>query len=63
MSEGIMADNIYKVGTLITAKTDPGVKLKIERYYQRIYYCSVVAAPEQKHFVYFERELLPPLVA
>lgn len=60
MSEGIIADNIYKEGTIITAKIDPLVKLKIERYYQRIYYCSVVDAPEQKPFAYFERELVHP---
>ena len=61
MSVGIIADNIYRVGMNITAKVDPLLKLKIERYYQRIYYCSVVDAPEQKHFAYFERELLPPV--
>lgn len=60
MSDRIIADNIYKPGTHITAKAYPLLKLKIERYYQRIYYCSVVDAPKQKHLVYFERELVPP---
>ena len=60
MSDRIIADNIYKAGSIITAKVDPLLKLKIERYYQRIYYCSVVDAPQQKHLVYFERELVPP---
>jgi len=59
MSQGITEDNIYKAGTLITAKADPLLQLKIERYYQRIYYCSVVDAPQRKHLVYFERELIP----
>jgi hypothetical protein len=63
MSERIIDDNIYKAGTIVTAKVDPLVKLKIERYYQRIYYCSVVDYPQQKHFAYFERELVPPPVA
>ena len=63
MSERIIADNVYQAGTVITAKEDPFLKLKIERYYQRIYYCSVVDAPEQKHFAYFERELVPPIAA
>jgi hypothetical protein len=62
MGETIIADNIYKAGTIITAKVDPLLKLKIERYYQRIYYCSVVDAPHQKYFAYFERELVPPVV-
>jgi len=61
MSQGIIADNIYKTGTIITAKVDPGVKLRIERYYQRIYYCSLLEFPTLKHFAYFERELIPPV--
>ena len=61
MADRIIADNIYKAGSLITAKAYPLEKLKIERYYQRIYYCSIVDAPQQKHLVYFERELVPPL--
>ena len=63
MSERIIADNIYKAGTIITAKIDPLLKLKIERYYQRIYYCSVVDSPQQKQLAYFERELMPPVAA
>lgn len=61
MSEGIMEENLYKAGMIVSAKVDPLLKLRIERYYQRIYYCSVVDAPEQKHFAYFERELIPPV--
>jgi hypothetical protein len=61
MSVGIIADNKYEVGTLITARANPNLKLKIERYYQRIYYCSMVISPREKHLVYFERELMPPV--
>lgn len=53
-------DNIYKEGTTIAAKANPGVKLTIEKYLQRIYYCSVVGRAEEKQLVYFERELIPP---
>ena len=60
MSLRTNADNIYKEGTVITAKVDPGRKLIIKKYYQRIYYCAVVSDPEHKHLVYFERELIPP---
>lgn len=53
-------DNIYATGTIITAKVAPQTKLKIERYYRRIYYCSVIDEPTHKHYAYFERELIAP---
>lgn len=59
MSE-IIADNIFPVGAIITARVAPQVKLKIEQYNQRIYYCSVVNEPGKKLLAYFERELLAP---
>jgi hypothetical protein len=55
-------DNIYQDGTIITAIANPGLKLVIKRYYQRIYYCAVVDEPNRKHFAYFERELIPPVI-
>jgi hypothetical protein len=58
--DNIKDDNIYREGTVIAAKADPGLKLTIVRYYQRIYYCAVVNEPDRKHFAYFERELIPP---
>jgi hypothetical protein len=60
MRELIINDNIYKIGSLITAKDDPSRKLLIRQYYQRIYYCSTVGAPEKKELAYFERELINP---
>lgn len=56
----IVNDNIYQEGTIISAKVNPGLQLMIHKYYQRIYYCSIVGNPGQKHFAYFERELIPP---
>lgn len=53
-------DNHFKEGTLITAKAYPDEKLKIMRYYQRIYYCARVDNPDLKQLVYFERELIAP---
>ncbi len=53
-------DNLYKEGTLITAKAYPDEKLTIMRYYHRIYYCSRIDNPDLKQLVYFERELIPP---
>jgi hypothetical protein len=48
---------IYPKGTIVTTKIDPTVTLKVERYYQRIYYCSLVNSPLQKQLAYFNREL------
>jgi hypothetical protein len=56
-------DNIYKEGTLITAKANPTQQLVIQKYYQRIYYCAVVGDSQHKHLAYFERELIPPATA
>jgi hypothetical protein len=60
MSYKTNTDNIYKEGTIITAKVAPGVKLIITKYYQRTYYCNVVGDPDKKQLVYFERELIAP---
>jgi hypothetical protein len=53
-------DNIYSVGTIITAKDAPTVKLEITKYYQRIYYCAIVGNETAKQKVYFEKELIAP---
>lgn len=55
------SDNIYPEGIFITAKEQPSVGLKILKYYQRIYYCTVVGDETRKQLVYFEHELIPPL--
>jgi hypothetical protein len=53
-------DNIYQEGSFVTAKVNPELKLKIERYFKRIYYCSIVSEPGKKNLPYFERELIGP---
>jgi hypothetical protein len=53
-------DNIYQEGSFTSAKVNPELKLKIERYIKRIYYCSVVDDPGKKFLPYFERELIAP---
>ena len=60
MSFRTNSDNLYQVGTIIFAKASPEVSLLIEKYYQRIYYCSVHGNEGAKQLAYFERELLPP---
>ena len=54
-------DNLYKEGTIITAKENPELKLIITKYCQRIYHCRAVGDPEGKAFAYFERNLIAPL--
>ncbi|HEU5289895.1 MAG TPA: hypothetical protein VFU05_04575 [Cyclobacteriaceae bacterium] len=61
MSYQTNEDNIYAVGTFITAKEAPTVQLKIANYYQRLYYCSIVGNETAKLKVYFERELVTPI--
>lgn len=60
MSYRTDVDNIYPLGSTITAKENPTTNLVIVKYYQRIYYCQSVAEPEAKQRVYFERELNAP---
>jgi hypothetical protein len=53
-------DNKYPLGMFIYAKIDPNLKLVIDAYNQRIYFCAVAGHPEMKQFAYFERELIDP---
>jgi hypothetical protein len=60
MSYRTNEDNIYKQGSFITARENPAANLIIQKYYQRIYYCTRVDDPSKKLFAYFERELIAP---
>lgn len=53
-------ENIHPDGTLIRAKENPSVQLKIMKYYGQIYYCAIVGDEERKQLVYFARELMLP---
>ena len=53
-------DNIYKVGAMVTSKSDPDLKLVIMRYYHRTYYCVGINDTGGKQLSYFERELSLP---
>jgi hypothetical protein len=55
-------DNIFEEGSTITARARPDQPLVIIKYLERIYYCSALDAPDQKHFAYFERELISPKI-
>lgn len=52
-------DNVYKTGTVITAKENPQRKLLIMKYIHRTYYCTVVG-DALTQLTYFERDLIPP---
>jgi hypothetical protein len=54
-------DNIYEVGSFITAKKDPQSRLIIRRYLKRIYYCESQDDQNHKLLAYFERELVTPV--
>jgi hypothetical protein len=60
MSYRTNEDNVYMVGTMIMAKEAPTVKLEIQKYYQRIYYCSIIGDDASKQKAYFERDLIAP---
>ena len=60
MRDPITDDNKYPAGTLIFAKVEPLVKLVIDAYKSRIYYCAVVGHHEKRQIAYFERELIDP---
>ena len=61
MSYQTNEDNIYAVGTFITAREAPTIRLQITKYYQRIYYCCIVGNETAKQKAYFERELIAPV--
>jgi len=50
--------NKYKEGEIVYAKVNPGLKLVIRRYVDKIYYCKIQDEPARKELVYFEREIL-----
>ena len=60
MSYRTNEDNIYTVGTIVIAKEAPTLKLEIKKYYQRIYYCSIIGDEVSKQKAYFERDLIAP---
>ena len=53
-------DNRYAKGTFVYAKAHPELKLVIDAYKARIYYCAVAGHPEMKQLAYFDRELIEP---
>jgi len=52
-------ENKFKEGEVVCAQVNPGLKLIIRRYVDRIYYCKIQDEPGRKELVYFEREIMP----
>lgn len=53
-------NNLYKAGTVISAKADPHVKLVIMKYIHHTYYCSVLGNAAINYLKYLEKDLIPP---
>lgn len=59
MSYHTSTDNIFDLGTQVSSKALPDLKLIIVKYYQRIYYCADIDNPSKKHLAFFENEISP----
>lgn len=51
-------ENKYPEGAIVYAKVNPGLRLAVRRYVERIYYCTNLEHPQEKELVYFGRELV-----
>lgn len=55
-------DNVYKIGTVITARDNPCQRLIIVKYIHRSYYCAVEGEDLKIQQTYLEKDLLQPLM-
>jgi hypothetical protein len=53
----IVMKNKYKEGSAVHAIANPGQKLIIRRYVDRVYYCKIAENLTAKELVFFEWEL------
>ncbi|MDC3220113.1 hypothetical protein OAU00_03400 [Saprospiraceae bacterium] len=51
-------DYKFKEGDEVCTKEKPSQKLIISRRFDYLFYCTLKDFPDQKEFVFFERELL-----
>ena len=51
-------DNIFKIGTSVTAKGDPSVNLVIKKYIHRSYFCTVADDDSRNYRRYLEKDLI-----
>ncbi len=52
-------ENKYKEGALVSERIHTYRKLKVVSYSHRIYYCQILAHPEQMDLAFSEREIMP----
>jgi hypothetical protein len=50
--------NKFSDGETVFERINPGQKLMVRRYVNKIYYCMVEDFPNRKDLVFFERELM-----
>ena len=55
--KSITTGNKFKEGEVVYAKINTTLKLRVRRFIDKIYYCTVVDHPDAEEQVYFEREL------
>jgi hypothetical protein len=55
-------DNIYRLGTVISTKLDPNVKLVIMKYIHNKYYCSELGNMSCNH-KHRETDFIPPVTS
>lgn len=49
---------LFQPGTIVYSKADPGTKLAVMRYEQRIYYCAVVGNANNHNLAFLEWQLV-----
>jgi hypothetical protein len=54
----MLAESKFKPGEVVFEKIRPSQKLIVERYSNKIYYCTLQEAPHRKAIVYVERDLV-----
>jgi hypothetical protein len=54
----MITESKFKPGEVVFEKIRPSQKLIVERYSDKIYYCTLQEAPHRKAIVYVERDLL-----
>jgi hypothetical protein len=50
--------NKFSEGEIVFERINPGQKLLVRRYVNRLYYCMVEDFPNRKDLVFFERDLM-----
>ncbi len=52
------AVNKFNKGDIVFERVNPGQKLTVSRYENKLYYCSLEGQPNRKDLVFHERDLM-----